>query len=119
MKNILVVDDELNIRTSLARELRDYQFNIIPAETGLVGLSKLEKQKVDLILLDLDMPIMNGIEFAEQVSKEFSYLPIVILSGNITKTRLADLMSKNKNIIDVLAKPWDHEKLIAILENAI
>ena len=53
MKNIMVIDDDMNIRSALARELRFHNFNIIPAETGLMALNKLEKQSIDLVIVDL------------------------------------------------------------------
>lgn len=79
MKNIMVIDDDLNIRSALARELRFHNFNIIPAETGLMALNKLEKLSVDLIIVDIRMPVMDGVEFIRnscyRTSKKPNYYP--------------------------------------------
>ena len=115
MKNILVVDDDINIRTALSRELRFHKFNIIPADTGVMGLNKLEKQYVDTVIVDIRMPVMNGLEFISTVVDLYPHIKIIILSGTITKEVLAFIQPYKKNIIDVIAKPWDSDKLIELL----
>jgi len=116
MKKVIIIDDEMNIRSALTRELHDYGYGVIIASTGLEALSKLRTQNVDLIILDLKMPVMDGFEFLKNVIITEPQIKIVILSGNITKQNLTDLVNYKKNIIGILVKPWDSDQLIKILE---
>lgn len=118
IKNVLVVDDDLNVRTALARELRFNGFNAIPAETGLMALNKLEKQEVDVVITDIRMPVMDGVEFIKQVVTEHPAIQIIILSGTVTKDVIAAIKPYRDNILDVMAKPWDADNLIALLKAA-
>ena len=77
MINIMVVDDDINIRSALSRELRFHGFNIIPAETGLMALNKLESQPIDLVLVDIRMPVMGGLEFIRKVVVEHPQIQII------------------------------------------
>jgi DNA-binding NtrC family response regulator len=118
MKNIMVIDDDMNIRSALSRELRFHGFNIIPAETGLMALNKLEKQEVDLVLVDMRMPVMGGIEFIKQVIIDHPAIQVIILSGTITKDVIASIAPYRDNIIDVIAKPWDPVSLANLIKAA-
>ena len=114
----MIIDDDINIRTALSRELRFHQYNIIPAETGLMALNKLESQYIDTVIVDMRMPVMNGLEFITKAVGRFPHIKIIILSGTVTKEVLAYIQQYRDNIIDVMAKPWDSKKLIEILEAA-
>ncbi|MBI9101074.1 MAG: response regulator [Spirochaetales bacterium] len=118
MKNILLIDDDINIRTSLSRELRFHNFHIIPAETGLVAINKLEKQPVDLIIVDIRMPIMGGLEFIKIAAAQFSHIPIIILSGTVTRDVIETIQPYRNQVIDVIAKPWDPDYLLDIITKA-
>jgi DNA-binding NtrC family response regulator len=112
----MIIDDDINIRTALSRELRFHHYNIIPAETGLMALNKLKNQYVDTVIVDIRMPVMNGLEFISKVVQDYPHIKIIILSGTVTKEVLTYIQRFKKNIIDVMAKPWDSDKLIDILE---
>lgn len=114
----MIIDDDINIRTALSRELRFHQYNIIPAETGLMALNKLDSQFIDTVIVDMRMPVMNGLEFISKAIEKFPYIKIIILSGTVTKEVLSYIQKYRKNIIDVLAKPWDSDKLIEVLKAA-
>ncbi len=118
IKNIMIIDDDFNVRTALARELRFNNFNTIPAETGLVAINKLEKQQVDLIITDIRMPVMDGVEFIKQVVKEHPEIQIIILSGTVTKDVIEAIKPYRDNILDVIAKPWDADNLVALIKAA-
>ncbi len=118
IKNVMIVDDDFNMRTALARELRFNSFNAIPAETGLVALNKLEKQDVDLIITDIRMPVMDGIEFIKQVVSEHPEIQIIILSGTVTKDVISAITPFRDNILDVIAKPWDTDDLMSLIKVA-
>ena len=114
----MVIDDDMNIRSALSRELRFHGFNIIPAETGLMALNKLEEQEVDLVLVDMRMPVMGGIEFIKQAVIEHPTIQVIILSGTITKEVMASIAPYRENIIDVIAKPWDQDSLVNLIKAA-
>ena len=118
MTNIMVVDDDLNIRSALARELRFHNFNIIPAETGLMALNKLEKQSINLVIVDIRMPVMDGVEFIKKVVLEYPAIQIIILSGTVTKEVIASIQPYRENILDVIAKPWDQDSLVELIKAA-
>ncbi|MDA3937992.1 MAG: response regulator [Spirochaetia bacterium] len=118
MINIMVVDDDMNIRSALSRELRFHGFNIIPAETGQKALNKLENQPIDLVLVDIRMPIMGGLEFISKVVVEHPQIQIIILSGTITKEVIASIAPYRDNILDVIAKPWNQDSLLELIKAA-
>jgi len=118
MINVMVVDDDINIRSALSRELRFHGINIIPAETGLMALNKLETQQIDLVLVDIRMPVMGGVEFIKRVTREHPAIQIIILSGTITKDVIASIAPYRENILDVIAKPWDQDNLVALIKAA-
>jgi two-component system, response regulator len=118
MINIMVIDDDINIRSALSRELRFHGFNIIPAETGLMALNKLESQPIDLVLVDIRMPVMGGLEFIQKVVVEHPQIQIIILSGTVTKEVIASIAPYRDNILDVIAKPWDQDNLINLIKAA-
>ncbi len=87
-KKILVIDDEVYIRDSVIGFLEDFGFEVIEAENGEVGLAQFDKEKPDLILCDLRMPVMDGLEVLAQVREQDENIPIIIVSGagNIADT---------------------------------
>ncbi|MCG8632538.1 MAG: response regulator [Desulfobacterales bacterium] len=87
-KKILVIDDEVYIRDSVIGFLEDFGFEVIEAENGEVGLEQFQEEKPDLILCDLRMPVMDGLEVLAQVREQDENIPIIIVSGagNIADT---------------------------------
>ncbi|MEL6216904.1 MAG: response regulator [Pseudomonadota bacterium] len=81
-KTILAVDDSRSIRDMVRFALEPLGYDIIDAEDGVEGLSMLDQNKVDLVITDLNMPNMNGIEFITSVRKDdkFAGLPMVMLT---------------------------------------
>lgn len=87
-KKILVIDDEVYIRDSVTGFLEDFGFEVIEAENGQAGLERFERETPDLILCDLRMPVMDGLEVLAQVREQDDNTPIIIVSGagNIADT---------------------------------
>ncbi|RLD09486.1 MAG: hypothetical protein DRI56_04185 [Chloroflexota bacterium] len=89
---ILIIDDEKTIRDSFAMYLEDYGYQIRVAENGRVGLEMFEQEHPDLVLVDLRMPEIGGIEVLSRISKELSpHTPLIVFSGtgNITDAIIA------------------------------
>jgi cyclic di-GMP phosphodiesterase len=78
---ILTIDDEKIIRESFRNYLEDYDYRIIEAENGRIGLDIIRKEKPDLVLVDLRMPEVDGLDVLDYVSKNFQNTPIIVVSG--------------------------------------
>jgi CheY-like chemotaxis protein len=78
MQTILVVDDEKNIRLLYKAELEDEGYKVLTASNGLEALDVLKQETVDLVLLDIKMPEMDGPEFLRHIRQFNQTLPIII-----------------------------------------
>jgi len=105
MKKILIVDDESDIRELLKDILNVSGFEVMEAENGKIALEKFYHHKPDAAIIDLNMPIMDGVKLTEQILKYEKNFPILILSGFLHKYSVDDL--KKMNIRNVLSKPVD------------
>ena len=116
MAKILVIDDEKNIRRTL-REILEYEkFNVDDAENGIIALKKIGKNKYDVILLDIKMPQMDGIEVLEHIMKT-SDTPVIMISGHGTIDTAVE--SIKKGAFDYIAKPLDLNRLLITIRNAM
>lgn len=79
--HILVIDDEPGIRRLIRRHLEPEGIQVLTAGTGSDGLELVRKDTVDLVLLDLFMPLMNGPEFIRELRKTHPALPVIIVTG--------------------------------------
>ncbi len=88
VKKILVIDDEIYIRDSVIGFLEDFGFEVVSAENGRDGLELFNTQHPDLVLCDLRMPVMDGLEVLAGVRQKNPKIPIIIVSGagNISDT---------------------------------
>ena len=114
-KSFLVVDDSGTMRQLIIMTLKKMGCtSISDAPNGRVGLEKLEGGLPDVVLTDIDMPEMNGLEFIEQARAKYTSLPIVILSTH------GDDATRDKGIMlganDYLTKPLSGTKLMDVLE---
>lgn len=96
--NILVVDDSSSIRAIVKKIIRVSGFNVgelWDASDGLVALSILEKQQVDLVLTDINMPNMNGMELIARMSKNdrMSTIPVVVVSTEGSDKKMHEAIS--------------------------
>ena len=108
-KRILVVDDDdMNLaRTQIILE-EDYE--VVLAESGIRALSILKSQKIDLVLLDIDMPLMNGMETFERMKEFAADIPVIFLtaSGEVEDVVGALLLGA----ADYLKKPYPPQALL-------
>src|SRR5437016_1750370 len=80
-KRILLVDDDSTVRDSLNDVLQSEGYLVIPAENGQEALDLANKSSVDLVLLDLKMPVKNGWDTFEQLTREHPLIPIIIATA--------------------------------------
>ncbi|GAB4114524.1 MAG: sigma-54 dependent transcriptional regulator [Candidatus Caldatribacteriota bacterium] len=117
MQKILVIDDEQNIRRMLMRVLSAEGFIVDEAINGREGWKKLEKENYSLVLLDLKMPELNGIEILKKIKDSDSDLPVIMMSAYGSITEAVEAMKLGA--VDYLVKPFDIEELKIIVERAI
>jgi two-component system nitrogen regulation response regulator NtrX len=117
MKRILVVDDEKSVRDSLRMILSYAHYEVEVAEDGPGALAILGAQPVDVVLLDIKMPGMDGIEVLTAMRQKNPDLPVVIISGHGTIETAVD--ATKRGAFDFLPKPLDREKLLVTIRNAL
>ena len=114
MKNILVVDDEFEVRELLSDYLSAQGYNVLLAGDGRAGLDSFRTNEIDIIILDLAMPVMNGVECLREIRKTHSDIPVVIISGNLNDEFLEGLSTLS--VQHILEKPLDIHRLGFILQ---
>ncbi|ECC0596351.1 response regulator transcription factor [Campylobacter jejuni] len=114
---ILVVEDEVKARESMINILSERFSKVIGAQNGDEGLKKFKKFKPDLVITDIVMPIMDGLDMAREIKEISDDVPIVVLSAYSEKERL--LHSIDIGIDKYLIKPVDIEELFKVLDYLI
>jgi PAS domain S-box-containing protein len=113
-RRILLVDDEPHVRKTIAGLLRSAGHAVFEAEGSMAALSRLAEHPVDLVLTDLGMPDMNGIELAQTIKLQSPTLPVVLLTGWGNRAVRQEL---TRGTLDaVLGKPVGREDLLACVE---
>lgn len=110
MTTLLIVDDEPMMRQLIRLYLTPVGYSCIEAESGETALLSLEKNKVDLILLDIMMPTMSGWETCKKIREKWE-TPIIMLTARDTKEDI--VKGLNSGADDYISKPFDEEVLIA------
>lgn len=113
MKKILIVDDEKDILEFLSYNLKKEGFSIYTASDGLEGLEKTKKIKPDLIIVDLMMPKMNGIEMCENIRNDKKLSNIIILFLTARSEDYTQIAALDSGADDFLKKPIKPKLLIS------
>lgn len=113
MATILVVEDYTDTRELLSALLRKQGYNVIEAEDGIEGVLKASATYPDLILMDLSLPEMDGVEAARRIHAQpkLSHIPIFVVSAYLTEAVKGDVRAAG--CVEVFPKPFD---AIALLE---
>jgi DNA-binding NtrC family response regulator len=114
---ILVVDDEADIREGLELLLTSEGYAAELAENGTEGLRKMEERAYDLVLLDLMMPDLSGMEVIERVRRRDRETPIFMITAYGSVEAAVHALKLGAN--DYFSKPWDNEKLIIEIDRMI
>ena len=119
MPAVLIVDDESSIRSYLRKFFQKKGFLVFEAENGKSGLECLKKDTVNLILLDLKMPEMNGAEFLAELRQEKIKIPVILITGYPESHLIHDAMQYSPLLL--MLKPVDKNQLFdtvdAIIKN--
>ncbi|MBK9541104.1 MAG: sigma-54-dependent Fis family transcriptional regulator [Bacteroidetes bacterium] len=117
MPRILIIDDEKAIRNTLRDILQYEKFEVDEAADGLEGLKKAEGGNFDLVLCDIKMPKMDGIEVLSKLQEMNPDLPVVMISGHGTIETAVEAIKKGA--YDYIAKPPDLNRLLVTVRNAM
>ncbi len=117
MKTILVVDDERSIQESLMMILEYEKFTVECASSGAEALEKIQSNGYAVVLLDVKMPGMDGLETLEKIRQFNPDLPVVMISGHGTIETAVD--ATKRGAFDFLQKPLDRDKVLVTVRNSI
>ena len=117
-KNILIIDDNADIRKILTLYLEDNKFNIFSASDGLYGIQIFHEEKIDLIICDMIMPISDGIEVILKIKKEDPEIRIIAISGG-GKLNFNDYLplAKDFGADAILYKPFTKNDLLKTIQS--
>jgi DNA-binding NtrC family response regulator len=111
--NLLVVDDEANARTALAELLRDEGYRVETAADGFKALGKLEELQPDLVLTDLKMPGMGGLELLEKIRATDEEIVVLVMTAFGAVDTAVEAMKKGA--ADYLTKPVNFTELALVI----
>ena len=117
MANILLVDDEKSIRKTL-REILEYEgYAVDEAQDGAEGLRMIQDGDYDIVLCDIKMPKMDGMEVLAKATKSNPDVPIIMISGHGTLETAVDAVKNGA--YDYVSKPPDLNRLLITIRNAL
>jgi two-component system, NtrC family, nitrogen regulation response regulator NtrX len=116
MSKILVIDDERSIRNTLRDILTYEKYEVSDADSGITALEMMKQAEFDVILLDIKMPQMDGIEVLDHIMSE-NDTPVIMISGHGTIETAVEAIKKGA--FDYIAKPLDLNRLLVTIRNAL
>ncbi|NQU44128.1 response regulator [bacterium] len=116
---ILVADDEEDIKIVLKMYLETVGYDVITAYDGLDTMERVKEEKPDLVLLDIMMPVIDGIEVLRQMKadEETRHIPVVMLTAASRSEMLAKAMKAGA--VDYIAKPFEPEQVQEAIDKAL
>lgn len=108
---VLLVDDEVPFVETMSKRLSKRQLMVLPAYTGREALEMLGKNAVDVVILDVKMPGMDGIQTLRQIKQTFPLVEVIMLTGHATIETAVEGM--RLGAFDYLMKPCEIEELLA------
>ena len=116
-KHILIVDDDLTLLEVMHARLTMAGFKVDKASNGKSALSFMQKHNIDLLISDIKMPEMSGMELLNQVKIEHPYLPVIFLTAHGTISGAVDAV--RAGALDYLTKPFEGKDLITMIHNIL
>jgi len=117
MPKILVIDDEKSIRNTLKEILTYEGYEVTEAQDGSEGIKFAEKEKFDIILSDIKMPKMDGLEVLERLQETAPETPVVMISGHGNIDTAVEAI--RKGAFDYISKPLDLNRMLVTIRNAM
>lgn len=115
--HVLIVDDEPNVRKVLGAMLEQAGFTATPAKSGEEAVALIRAQDPDLVLTDLKMPGMDGIELLTRIRSDFPEIPVVLLTAHGTVEAAVEAMKRGAH--DFLTKPFEKARVLEVIEKAL
>jgi len=118
-KKVLVVDDEVHIVHVVAIKLRNNGYEVISAENGAEAFELAHQQKPDIIVTDLQMPVMTGLELVKKLraNEETKDIPVIMLTAR--SIAVEDKQKEALGISDFLSKPFSPRELLRSIEDIL
>lgn len=114
--NVLIVDDEIDFMETLIKRMKKRDVNIDGVGSGAAALEALDQKRIDLVVLDVRMPGMDGLETLKRIKARHPLIEVIMLTG----TADVDTAVKGMELgaFDYLMKPMDIDELLYTLEDA-
>ena len=118
-KKILAVDDSISIRKCISFVLTQEGYEVVEAVDGVDGLAKAKEDKFNLVITDINMPNMDGIEMIKQIrqTEGYKFTPIIALTTENQDSKMQE--GKAAGATGWIVKPFTSEKLLAIVKKII
>lgn len=113
---ILIVDDEERFRTTLAKRLTERELEVFTVGSGMEALDEIKKRLYDVIILDIKMPGLSGIEALAEIKKLHPGIEVILLTGHASLDSAIDAM--RQGAYDYLLKPCDIDQLMEKIHGA-
>jgi two-component system nitrogen regulation response regulator NtrX len=117
MAAILIIDDEAGIRLTLASILEDEKYRVFTAEDAVAGMDLLNREKINLVFLDVLLPRLGGMEALEQIRRDWPVVETVMISGHANVDMA--VRAVKLGAFDFLEKPLSLDKVLTVCRNAL
>jgi chemosensory pili system protein ChpA (sensor histidine kinase/response regulator) len=116
---VMIIDDSISARSVTKRLLEHHHYRVMTAKDGLDGLQQLEVQIPDILLVDIDMPRMNGFEFASTVREDekYKHIPIIVLTALASSVRRKQ--AKEMKLDAFIEKPFEEPQLLLTIQSLL
>lgn len=117
--SLLVVDDSESVRQLLSFTLKDSGYNVTTASNGKEGLEKLEQSDVDMVITDLNMPLMNGMKFVEGIRarRESRFIPVVVVTTESLESKRQE--ARKAGVSGWITKPFHPDQLLDVIRKFV
>ena len=116
METVLIVDDEKNYPPILSAILEEEGYETLTANNGITALEIVRNSDIDLVLTDMKMPLMDGIELLERIKLTDPDLPVIMMTAHGTVEKAVEAMQKGA--YNYILKPFDNERLVIYVKKA-
>ena len=117
MYNILICDDEADIRSALKVYLSGEDYKIFEAENGAQALETIEKEEINLLLMDIMMPVMDGIKALAKLREQGNNIPVILLTAK--SQDMDKIIGLNAGADDYITKPFNPVEVIARVKSQL
>lgn len=115
--SVLIVDDDSSVLESSVELLQGYGYSVIACNNAGDALAELQKNKVDVVLADIRMPVVSGIELLEQIQNLSIGVPVILMTAYAELDIAINAMGKGA--FDFIVKPYKYELLVHSIEMAV